>query len=162
MTICLLALCRVLKVWKNSSCVCFLVLQELDVVHEQHVDVAVPAAEPVLLAVADHVDEVVGELLRAHVPHLDAVVERLRVVPDRVQQVRLAQAGVAVDEQRVVGLGGRLGDGDGGRVREPVARPDDERLERVLRVEPGGGEPRRLVLVLVGLAGWLLLVQVRQ
>src|SRR5690606_32985229 len=28
--------------------------------------------------------------------------------------------------------------GDRGRVREPVARPDDEGLERVLRVEPGG------------------------
>ena len=50
----------------------FLVLQELDVVDQQHVHVAVAAAEPVLLAVPDHVDEVVGELLRADVPHLDA------------------------------------------------------------------------------------------
>jgi hypothetical protein len=53
----------------------FLVLQELDVVDQEHVHVAVPAPEPVLLAVPDHVDEVVGELLRADVP--DHVAERL-------------------------------------------------------------------------------------
>ena len=56
---------------------------------------------------------------------------------DRVQQVGLAQPGVAVDEQRVVGLGRRLGHRDRGRVGEPVARADDERLEQVARVEPG-------------------------
>ena len=122
----------------------FLVLQELDVVHQQHVDVAVAAAEPVLLAVADHVDEVVSELFRAHVPDLQALVKALGVVADGVQQMRLAEAGVAVDEQRVVGLGRRLGDGDGRRVREPVARPDDEGLERVLRVQPGLARSRRL------------------
>ena len=93
----------------------FLVLQELDVVDQQHVDVAVAAPEAVLLAVADHVDEVVGELLRAHVAHPDALVEALRVVADGVQQVRLAQPGVAVDEQRVVGLGRRFGDRDARR-----------------------------------------------
>ena len=64
-----------------------------------------------------------------------------------MQQVRLAQAGVAVDEQRVVGLGGGLGDRDRGGVREPVAAPDDECVERVLRVQPGGGRARRLVLL---------------
>src|SRR5215813_10606340 len=62
----------------------FLVLQELDVVDQQHVDVAVAAAEAVLLAVPDHVDEVVGELLRADVPDLQAGVQGLRVVPDGV------------------------------------------------------------------------------
>ena len=45
MTICLLALCSVLKVWKNSSWVPLLALQELDVVDQQHVDVAVAALE---------------------------------------------------------------------------------------------------------------------
>ena len=119
----------------------FLVLQELDVVDQQHVDVAVAAAEAVLLAVPDHVDEVVGELLRADVPDLQAGVQGLRVMPDRVQQVGLAQPGVTVDEQRVVRLGRRLGDRDRGRVREPVARADDERLERVLGVQPGAAEP---------------------
>ena len=72
------------------------------------------------------------------------------VVADRVQQVRLAQPGAAVDEQRVVRLGRRLGDRDRRGVREPVGRADDERLEHVLRVEPvaavvrPGGRRRRV------------------
>ena len=114
-----------------------LALQELDVVDQQHVDVAVAPLEPVLPVVADRVDELVGELLAGHVAHLGAGVEAADVVADRVQQVGLAQPGVAVDEQRVVGLAGRLGDGDGGGVREPVGRADDEGLEGVLRVEAG-------------------------
>ena len=64
------------------------------------------------------------------------VPERRGVVPDRVQQVGLAQPGAAVDEQRVVRLRRRLGDRDRRGVGEPVGRADDERLERVLRVEP--------------------------
>ena len=114
-----------------------LALQELDVVDQQHVDVAVAPLEPVLPVVADRVDELVGELLARHVAHLGAGVEAADVVADRVQQVGLAQPGVAVDEQRVVGLAGRLGHRDGGGVREPVGRADDEGLEGVLRVEPG-------------------------
>ena len=72
-----------------------------------------------------------------HVAGAQAGQQPLGVVPDRVQQVGLAQAGVAVDEQRVVGLGRRLGDRDRGGVGEPVARADDERVEGVLRVQPG-------------------------
>ena len=45
------------------------------------------------------------------------------MVADRDQQVGLAEADAAVDEQRVVrGRRRRLGDGHRGRVREPVAR----------------------------------------
>ena len=114
-----------------------LALEELDVVDEQHVDVAVAALEAVLPVVADRVDELVGELLAGHVAHLGAGVEAADVVSDGVQQVGLAESGVAVDQQRVVGLARGLGDGDGGGVREPVRRADDEGLEGVLRVEPG-------------------------
>ena len=60
-----------------------------------------------------------------------------RVVPDGVEEVRLAQPGLPIDEQGVVGLGRRLRDGQRGRVGEPVARTDDEGVEGVLRVEPG-------------------------
>ena len=41
----------------------------------------------------------------------------------------------AVDEERVVRLGRRLGDGERGRMREAVRRADDEEVEGVLRVE---------------------------
>jgi len=37
----------------------------------------------------------------------------------------------------------RLADRDGRRVREPVARPDHEGLERVLGVQPGAAGPEQ-------------------
>ncbi len=46
-----------------------LVLQELDVIDEQHVGVAVAALERLLAVIPDGVDEVVRELFRAHVLH---------------------------------------------------------------------------------------------
>ena len=137
-TICLLALCSVLKVWKNSSCVDSLLARNWMSSTSRMSIVAVALAEASRLAVADGVDELVGELLRAHVPHPGAGVEAARVVPDRVQQVRLAEARLPVDEQRVVRLGRRLGDGDRGGVREPVRGADDEGVEEVLRVQPRG------------------------
>jgi hypothetical protein len=110
-------------------------LQELDVVDEQDVDLAVPGLEGGAPVVRDRVDEVVGEFLTRHVSDLHPGVEGLRVVADGVQEVGLAETGVAVDEERVVGLRGSLGDGDGGRVRESVGLTDDEVVERVLGVE---------------------------
>jgi hypothetical protein len=49
--------------------------------------------------------------------------------------VGFAEAGVAVDEERIVGLRGGLGDGDRGGVGELVVWPDDEVLECIARVE---------------------------
>ena len=60
---------------------------------------------------------------------------REQVAGDRVEQVGLADAGRPADEQRVVGLGGHLGDGERGGVREAVAVADDELVERELGVE---------------------------
>ena len=110
-------------------------LQELDVVDQQDVDVAVAALKSLGFVVADRVDEVVGELLGADIEHPSAGVQAARVVANRVQQVGLAQSGAAVDEQRVVRLGRGLGDGDRGGVGEAVARTDDEGVEGVLRVQ---------------------------
>src|SRR5690625_7087740 len=68
---------------------------------------------------------------------------------DRMQQVRLAQARAAVDEQRVVGLGRSLRDGRGRRLGEAVGGADHEGVEGVLAVEarvlaePGLGGTRR-------------------
>ena len=59
-----------------------LVLQELDVIDEQHVDVAVAGAETFCLTVTDRVDEVVGELFRAHIAHPQAAEQRRGVVAD--------------------------------------------------------------------------------
>ena len=148
MTICLLALCRVLKVWKNSSCVPSLFsrnwMSSTSRTSTSRYRLRKPSCLPSRIML---MNSLVNSSELTYLT-LRPVVERLRVVADGMQQVRLAQAGVAVDEQRVVGLGGRLGDRDGGGVREPVAAADDEGLERVLRVQPGRGRARRLVLLL--------------
>src|SRR5690606_30834147 len=64
-----------------------LALEELDVIDQQYVDIAVAALEAVLAVVTDRVDELVRELLRRDVPHLRAGVEGTYVVADGVQQV---------------------------------------------------------------------------
>ena len=113
----------------------FLALDELDVVDEQHVDVAVAALERRLAVVAQRVDEVVGEFLGGDVLDAHAGEQPLGVVACGVQQVGLAEPGLAPDEQRVVGARRRLGDGEGGGVGEPVRGADDEGVEGVAPVE---------------------------
>ena len=107
--------------------------EELDVVHEQHVDGAIAVPERERLAVLDGPDHLVREPLGGDVEHARLGLQALHLVAHGVQDVRLAEARVAVDEERVVDLAGPLRDRHRGRVREPVAGADDERLER----EPG-------------------------
>ncbi len=54
-----------------------------------------------------------------------------QVVGDRAQQMRLAEPGRPVQEERVVGLAGQLGDGERRGVGQAVARPDHEAVEGV-------------------------------
>ena len=115
----------------------FLALQELDVVDQQHVDVAIAPPELGTLVLADRVDEVVGQFLGGDVADPNPVEVVADVVAEGVQQVGLAQAGLAVDGQRVVRLARILGHRDRGGVGEPVRAADDEGLEGVLGVEPG-------------------------
>src|SRR6185312_265112 len=105
---------------------------------------------------ADAVDEVVGELFRVHVPDPDGRVEAVRVVPEGVQQVRLAEPGLPVDEQRVVRLGRGLGDRYRRRMREPVARADHEGLEGVLRVQARRFRGRSGTVAATGTGPWLV------
>ena len=113
--------------------------EELDVVDQQHVEVAVAALEAGHRLGADRVDEFVHERLGGDVAHPLVPEHGADVVPDRVQEVGLAQPGRAVDEQRVVGPAGALGDGQGRGVREAVGGPDDELVEGVAAVQRAGG-----------------------
>ena len=93
------------------------------------------------------VDEVVHEGLGGDVEDLAARVVLGHVVPDGVEQVGLAEPGVAVDEEGVVGTAGRLRHGLGGGVGQAVRRCGDEGLEGELRVELDGRRlPADLVL----------------
>ena len=71
--------------------------QELDVVDQQHIDIAITPAELDPFVLADRVDEVVGQFLGRDVADPDPVKVVAYVVPERVQQMGLAQARIAVD-----------------------------------------------------------------
>ena len=121
--------------WKNSSWVRSLPGEELDVVDEQHVDVAELVAEAGHLVVAQRVDHVVRELLAGDVADGGLRRAALDLVADRLHQVSLAHADAAVEEERVVGLGRALGHGLAGGVGKLVAAADDERVEGVARIQ---------------------------
>src|SRR3990172_2601096 len=95
---------------------------ELDVVDQQEVDGPVLGAELRGAIVADGVDEVVGEALRGEVEHIKAGEEAGDLMADGVEEVGLAQADPAVDEERVVRLAGQFGPGLAGRLGELVDR----------------------------------------
>ena len=133
----------------------FLVGDELDVVDEEQVDPPVAGPELVDLALLDRGDELVGELLARRVD--DALARELGddLVADGVHQVGLAEADPAVQEERVVGVAGALGDRQARGVGEAVGRADDEVRERVARVEVGraalAADPGRLEADLLAL-----------
>ena len=78
--------------------------EELDVVDQQDVGVAVGLLEAVERSRPERPDEVVGERLDGRVADDRAAAEREDVVADRVEEVGLAEARRGVQEQRVVGL----------------------------------------------------------
>ena len=65
----------------------------------------------------------------------------LHLVADGVHQVGLAHADAAIEEERIVGARGPLGDGQRGGAGKLVAVADDEGVEGVARVELRGGGP---------------------
>ena len=114
----------------------FLAFQEMDVVHQEEIHVvAIAAAKFGHRAGVNRFDHVVDELFGAEIlqPRLGISLEhRMR---DRLHQVRLAESGRAVDEERVVRLAGGFGDRVRGRGGEFVRFADDERLKCVALVE---------------------------
>ena len=118
-------------------------------VDEEQVHRAIALAELRGLVVANGADQFVGELLGGQVLDADLGMAVRQAMPDGVEQVGLAEADAAVDEERIVGRGGVLGHGQAGGLGELVGRADDERLERVPGIEGrgrrgrGGGDRRR-------------------
>ena len=109
--------------------------EELDVVHEQDVNAAVPLAKIQDAIVTHRVDHLVHEPLGRDVRQLQALQMVCDVMSDRVHQMRLAQPHATVNEERVVGTRRRFRDGAAGGMRELIRRSDDERVERVARAQ---------------------------
>ena len=103
----------------------------MDVVDEEEVGLAEAAAEVGGGAVLNGGDELVGELLGADERDACFGLSEDDLVRDGLHEVGLAESGVAVDEERVVDLAGRLADGVGGGGGELVRLSDDEVVERV-------------------------------
>ena len=83
----------------------------------------------------DGVNELVGKGLGSYVQHFFGGVVFEDLVADSVHQVSLAQAGLTVNEERVVCVARRVGDGDRGGAGHAVAVAHDERIEGVLLVQ---------------------------
>ena len=113
----------------------FLAGEELDVVEQQRVDGAIAIAELLHPVVADRGDQLGDERVGRHVDDLHARVRVADLLADRLDQMRLAEAGAAVDEERVERAAGILGDRLRRRAGELVRFADDERLEPVPRIE---------------------------
>ena len=128
--------------------------QELDVVDQKHVRLAVALAELLHRCRLDGGDRLVREFFTIHVDNVEIRVVLLDLNFDGVQQMRLAQTRRPVDEQRIVRAGGVRGHGLRGGKRKLVRRPLDEVLKREL-VPPAG----QVVLVQLRLLGSLAAVR---
>jgi len=106
--------------------------EKLDVVDGEDVGVAVAVAELVQQALLDGLDEVIDERLTGEEGDL-AVRIVVSDLPARgVEEVGLAEADAAVQEDGVVGASRRFADGLAGGIGEPVGRGRDERIEGVV------------------------------
>src|SRR6185369_15681544 len=99
----------------------------------ERVVIALELIEGLLLVSAHYVGDVLFGVAVADARLWATVGE---MVADRLQQVSLAQAHPPVNEQRVVGDAGVLGDLDGGRPRELVRLTGDEAVEGKRPIEP--------------------------
>ena len=109
--------------------------EELDVVDQEDIRLAVSSAEAHELAVLDRVDEFVGEFLGREIRHARSLFVAPHVLADGVEQVRFAQTDPTIKEKRVVGFAGRLRDREGRGVGEGVVVAHDKSVESVLGIE---------------------------
>ena len=121
--------------WKNSSAVRALPSRNWTSSISSTSASAVALLEGLDAGALQRGDELVGEGLGGRVVDGELRGVAVEVVRDRAEQVGLAEPRGAVQEERVVGLAGRLGDRQRGGVGELVAGADHEALEGVVGVE---------------------------
>ena len=112
-----------------------LAAEELDVVDQQQVQRSIVPFEILERLVLIRAHDVGHVRFRVDVADLAAWVLRLDVVPDRLDQMRLAEPDAAVDEERVVRRR-MLGDLNGGGTRKLVRASRHERIEGEGGIEP--------------------------
>jgi len=103
---------------------------ELDIVHQQHRGLPVFLPKLGVAVLPDGADQLVGEVVALDIDDAGLRPALLHQMSDGVQQMGLAQTGIAVDEQGVVALRRLLRHGFGGGVGQLVLGPHHIRLKR--------------------------------
>jgi hypothetical protein len=112
-----------------------LVGDELNVIHQPDIDAPIPPLECLLTPLSQRGNEVRSKRLARDIGDASARRVAQDLLPDRVQEVGLAEPHAAVEEEWVVMLPRPLRHRDRRRVREAVARADHEMIERILVVQ---------------------------
>src|SRR5688572_18316252 len=107
--------------------------EELDIVDQQDVRLAVTLAEFHQTAGLDRVDEVIRDPLAGNTEPLPPALLRENAMPDRMHEMPLPQTPPTIHEEGIVRFAGRLADGDASGVGELVVRADDEGLKGIPR-----------------------------
>ena len=93
---------------------------ELDIVHEEEVNIAVFVAELLLGVVLDGLNHLIRKVVALDIGYLGVGIGLVYLLPYGQKQMRLSEPRVAVDEKRVIGKPRVIGDRDGGSVGEFV------------------------------------------
>ena len=109
----------------------FTAADEVHVVDEQQIGLAVLAAEEVRGPLVDGRDQIVHELFGGDIDDAGGGIALEDVVGDALHQMGLSEAGGTVDEERIVGRTGLLRDRRRRRRRELIGLTDDEIVERI-------------------------------
>ena len=117
----------------------FLAGDELNIIHQKQIRFPIFTAKFDVLSVFDGVDQFICELVALDVDDVGVGIFLADAVGDCIEQVGLAHAGGAVDEQGVIDLSRGLGNGNGGGVSEAVAWAHHKIIEGKLRIKVHGG-----------------------
>ena len=84
--------------------------------------------------IANSIDEIVHELLSGYVNEIQRAVIFANLVSNGVKEMGLSKANAAIDEKRIVGAGGGLGDSARGGMSELITGTNDKTAESILWV----------------------------
>ena len=117
----------------------FLSFDDLNVIKKEDVNLAIPLLEFRHGVLADGVDVLIEELFGRDIPNLVSGVDLAHIVGNGLKKVGLAQAGVAIDEERVVRLCRSFGNTERRGMGKSIRCAGDEGIERIARVD---GKPK--------------------
>ena len=109
--------------------------EELHIIEQQQLHFAETVAKRVALTRLDGLHDFFHEVLERVVQNVLLAMNATRVMAEGHDEVRLAEAGCAVDEKWIVARAGRLCDATGCRNRKTIACTDDEGVERKPRIQ---------------------------